>query len=150
VHLGVRDSDCRYESGYKKKNEKNGCPTSLMFWLKARNNARPPDTVTLQWKAILSVLDPKFGCFHWISRKQRLLVKTLKLQTFETQNLSSCCLHSSYGIAIEQWFSTCGSRTPRASPEDFQGYLDDSWVFMNCYFLISSTRGKYWPIENSA
>jgi len=34
-------------------------------------------------------------------------------------------------------FSTWGSRTPRGSWEDFQGYLDGSWVFnvWNKYFL---------------
>jgi len=35
------------------------------------------DTAKLWWKARLSVLDPTFGCFYQISRKQRLLVETL-------------------------------------------------------------------------
>jgi len=30
---------------------------SIFHWQKARNNARPPDTAELQWKAILSVVD---------------------------------------------------------------------------------------------
>jgi len=39
--------------------------------------ARPPDTAILRWKTRLPVLDPTFGCFYQISRKQRLLVQTL-------------------------------------------------------------------------
>jgi len=35
------------------------------------------DTEELRWKAILSVLDPMFGCFYKISRKQWLLAETL-------------------------------------------------------------------------
>jgi len=51
----------------KKKNEKkntvlNCC--SIFHWQKARNNTRPPDTAKLRWKAILSVVDPTFGCFY--------------------------------------------------------------------------------------
>jgi len=44
---------------------------------KARNNTRPPGTEKLRWKAILSVLDPAFGCFYKISGKHRLFVETL-------------------------------------------------------------------------
>jgi len=44
---------------------------------KAHNNARLPDTAKTQWKAILLVLDPTFGCFYKISQKQRLLGETL-------------------------------------------------------------------------
>jgi len=36
---------------------------TIFHWQKARNNARPPDTTKLQWKAILSVSDPMFGWF---------------------------------------------------------------------------------------
>jgi len=50
---------------------------------------------------------------------------------------------------LNQWFSIWGSRTPRGSREDFQGYLDDSWVFKYCYFLTSYTRGKCVPIAHS-
>jgi len=39
--------------------------------------------------------------------------------------------------------------SPRGSREDFQGDLDGS-EFMYSYFLISYTKGKYVPIENSA
>jgi len=52
-----------------------------------------------------------------------------------------------YGLG--QWFPTWRSRIPRGSREDFQGYLDGSWVLMYCCFLISHTRGKCVPIENS-
>jgi len=45
-----------------KKTVLNWC--SIIHWQKARNNARPPDTANLKWKAILPVLDPTFGCFY--------------------------------------------------------------------------------------
>jgi len=54
----------------KNEKEKDGTWCSISTDKKARNNARPPDTAILRWKARLSVLDPTFGCFHQISRKQ--------------------------------------------------------------------------------
>jgi len=50
---------------------------SIFDWQKARNNAKPPDTAKLLWKAILSVLNPTLGCFYQISRKERLPVEPL-------------------------------------------------------------------------
>jgi len=61
----------------KNEKEKNGTWCSISTEKKARNKARPPDTAKLRWKPRLSVLDPTFGCFYQISRKQRLLVETL-------------------------------------------------------------------------
>jgi len=54
----------------KEWKRKNGTWCSISTDKKARNNARPPDTAILRWKARLSVLDSTFGCFHQISRKQ--------------------------------------------------------------------------------
>jgi len=49
----------------KNKKEENGMNwCSIFHWQKAHNNAKPLDTAKLRWKAILSVLDPTFGCFH--------------------------------------------------------------------------------------
>jgi len=50
---------------------------SIFHWQKARNNARAPDTAKLRW-TILSVLDPAFGCFYQIFRKQILLFEALQ------------------------------------------------------------------------
>ena len=52
----------------QKKNEKGRTVItwcSILRWQKAHNNARPPDTAELRWKAILSALYlcPTFGCF---------------------------------------------------------------------------------------
>jgi len=47
----------------KNEKEKNGW-CSIFHWQKARNNASPPDTAKLRWKARLSVLDPTFDCLY--------------------------------------------------------------------------------------
>jgi len=45
-----------------KKKVLNWC--SIFHWQKARNNARPPETAKIWWKAILSALHPTFRCFY--------------------------------------------------------------------------------------
>jgi len=81
-----------------------------------KNLARPPDTAKLRWKAILSVLDPTFGCFYWISRKQRLLgaalcyLDQLQQNSFSWALLVKTCLGWAYfiwlteGVAKILWF----------------------------------------------
>jgi len=61
-----------YESGHRKRMKKKKVVfnwSSTFHWQTARNNARPLEIAKLRWKAILSVLDPTFGCCYKISRK---------------------------------------------------------------------------------
>ena len=54
-------------------------------------------------------------------------------------SMRSFCNKNMVSFTPGQGFPTCGSRTPRGSREDFQGYLNGSWVFMYYNFLISYT-----------
>jgi len=67
------------------------CKQSLWKWLQKRNEKDKRYIIDVQFstdkklatgqdrhrKAIFSVLDPTFGCFYYISRKQRLIVGTI-------------------------------------------------------------------------
>ena len=70
------------------------------------NNARPPDTAKLRWKAIYSVLNPTFGYFCEISRNRDCLFKLCMLVKSAGSVsgellwalLGKTCLHGAYFI----------------------------------------------------
>jgi len=81
---------------------------AIFHWQKPRNNARPPDTEELRWKAILSVLD----AIVWLlparlSLKQGLLVQALYVSqiswnSFSWVFLGKTCLHWAYFIWLAE------------------------------------------------
>ena len=74
MHLGVREMQAVLWKWLQKKNEKEKrCLTDVQFSTDKKLATRQDR----QRKTIFSILDPTFGCFYLISRKQRLLVETI-------------------------------------------------------------------------